>query len=375
MTRSLRLVSSLRSRLLVSHIVVCIVAILVLFVTVRLTAPSFFDSHFRGMAGMRGPGGQALAANAAEVDQALTRSLNEGFLIAVGVALPLGIIASLVIAHQISKPVRSLASASRLIADGDYAQRVKADGPGELAELGASFNAMAAALESVEQRRIALIGDVAHELRTPVTVLRGYVEGLSDGVFPASGETWAKLQEETTRLGSLVEQLQNLSRAEAGQLAMSATFLDVAEVAKAAAARFSVAFAEKALVLDVATSENLPKVIADRERVIQVLGILLDNALRYTPAPGVVSLNATIEDGGVAMAVQDSGIGIDAEHLPHVFERFYRVDRSRARSSGGTGVGLTIARALASAMGGTLRAESPGPGKGATFTFWLPAAK
>ena len=374
MSRAPRFLSSLGTRLLVSHLVLSVVAILVLFVTVTLTAPSFFDAHFRGMAGMRGPGGAALAADAAEVDQALTRSLNEGFLVAVGVALPLAVIASLLIAREISKPIRSLASASRRIADGDYAQRVRADGPGELAELGASFNAMAAALENVEQRRVALIGDVAHELRTPVTVLRGYVEGLADGVFPASDETWAKLNEETTRLSQLVEQLQNLSRAEAGQLAVTAGPVNPAEAARSAASRFEKAFADKGLSLRVSAPEGQPAVLADQERVVQVLSILLDNALRYTPAPGEVALSVFREGAGVAIAVRDTGAGIDAEHLPHIFERFYRVDRSRARASGGSGVGLTIARALATAMGGSLRAESAGLGQGSTFTLWLPTA-
>jgi signal transduction histidine kinase len=283
--------------------------------------------------------------------------------------------ASVLVARQVSRPVRSLASASRRIADGDYDQRVAADGPGELAELGASFNTMAAALENVEQRRGALIGDVAHELRTPVTVLRGYVEGLADGVFPASAETWAKLDEETARLSRLVEELQSLSRAEAGQLAVSTAPVDPVGIVNAAAQRFRLAFADKGLRLDAVTPARLPTVLADPERLVQVLSSLLDNALRYTPAPGTVTIAARQEGDNVAFSVRDSGIGIAAEHLPHVFERFYRADRSRARSSGGSGVGLTIARALAAAMGGVLRAESGGPGQGSTFTLVLPAAK
>lgn len=363
---------SMRSRLLASHLAVCVIAIVVLFVTVRLTAPSFFEAHFRGMAGMHGVGATPIASEASDADAALRRSLNEGFLVAAAIALPLGILASVLIARQISRPVSALAHASRLIAAGDYSQRVAADGPGELSELGGSFNSMAAALESVEQRRVALIGDVAHELRTPVTVLRGYVEGLADGVFPASDETWTKLSEETTRLGNLVEQLQGLSRAETGQLEVSTTRIDPSEVARAAAGRFRSAFAEKGVVLDVVAPDGQPAVLSDPERVVQVISILLDNALRYTSQPGAVTLTVTRENAAVAMKVRDTGIGISAEHLPHVFERFYRVDRSRARASGGSGVGLTIARALATAMGATLRAESPGTEKGSTFTLVLP---
>jgi histidine kinase len=365
----------MRSRLLVSYLGLCTVAIAVLFVTVQITARSFFDHHIGNMVFMHGPGGAEMTAEAAQVDDTLTRSLNEGFLVAAAVALPLALIASVLVARQVSRPVRSLASASHRIADGDYAQRIAVDGPIELIELGASFNAMAAALENVERRRIALIGDVAHELRTPVTVLRGYVEGLADGVFPASAETWTKLDEETMRLSRLVEELQELSRAEAGQLSVSASPVGPSEVVKTAAARLRVAFSDKGLRLDVVAPESLPAVVADPERLVQLLSSLLDNALRYTPAPGTVTIAARQEGGGVALSVRDSGIGIDAEHLPHVFERFYRADRSRARSSGGSGVGLTIAQALATAMGGSLRAESGGVGQGSTFTVVLPIAK
>jgi signal transduction histidine kinase len=365
----------MRSRLLASYLGVCVVAIAVLFVTVRITAPSFFDYHIGNMVFMHAPGGAEMTAEAARIDDALARSLNEGFLVAAGVALPLAVVASVLVARQVSRPVRSLASASHRIASGDYAHRVEVDGPIELKELGASFNAMAAALESVERRRIVLIGDVAHELRTPVTVLRGYVEGLADGVFPASTETWTRLAEETTRLSRLVEELQELSRAEAGQLVVSAALIEPGRVVEMAAARLRVAFTEKRLSLEVVAPDSLPAVIADQERLVQLLSSLLDNAVRYTSAPGTVTMAARQENGGVAFSVRDSGIGIAAEHLPHVFERFYRADPSRARTSGGSGIGLTIARALATAMGGTLRAESAGLGQGSTFTLVLPAAK
>ncbi len=370
-----RFLGTMRSRLLVSHLGVCIVAIVALFVTVRITAPSFFNYHIGNMSFMHGPGGPEMTAEAAQIDDALTRSLNEGFLVAAAVGLPLAVIASVLVARQVSRPVRSLASASHRIADGDHAQRVAVGGPVELEELGASFNAMAAALESVERRRIALIGDVAHELRTPVTVLRGYVEGLADGVFPASAETWTKLAEETTRLSRLVEELQELSRAEAGQLSVTVTAVNPADIVKTVAERLRVPFSDKGLRLDVLAPDGLPAVVADPERLVQVLSSLLGNALRYTPAPGTVTMAAREEGGGVAFSVRDSGIGIEAADLPQVFERFYRVDRSRARTSGGSGVGLTIARALATAMGGVLRAESAGLGKGSTFTLVLPTAK
>jgi histidine kinase len=372
MNKQGRFLGSMRARLLVSHLGVCIVAIALLFVTVRLSAPNFFDAHIGNMAFMHDPDGPEMTAEAAKVDDALTRSVNEGFLVAAAVAFPLSVIVSVLVARQVSRPVRSLASASHRIAGGEYAQRVPVEGPLELEDLARSFNAMAGALEGAEQRRIELIGDVAHELRTPVTVLQGYVEALADGVFPASAETWAKLTAETTRLSRLAEELQDLSRAQAGQLAVSVSAVSVGDAIRTAAGRLEPAFAEKGLHLEVLAAPDLGNVLADSERLVQVLSSLLSNALRYTPAPGTVSIAARRAGDGVEISVRDTGIGIAAEHLPHIFERFYRVDRSRSRASGGTGVGLTIARALVTAMGGTLRAESAGTGKGSTFTLVLP---
>ena len=225
----------MRARLFVSHIGVGVVAIVALFVAVRATAPSFFDHHIGNMAFMHGTNGMAMPATAAQLDAALARSLNEGFLIAVAVAFPLSVIISVLVARQLSGSARSLASASRRIAAGDYAQRVPVDGPVEVQEVARSFNSMASALEGAEQRRIELIGDVAHELRTPLTVLQGYLEALADGIFPASDETWAKLTLETDRLGRLAEELQELSRAQAGQLAVSLSPVSVGDAVRTAA--------------------------------------------------------------------------------------------------------------------------------------------
>ncbi len=365
---------TIRVRLLISYVGVWAVVTVVLFSAVRVTAPSFFQHHIGGMAGMQGPGGM-MTQEADQLDSALARSLNEGFLIATAVALPLGVAASFLVSRQIATPVKRLADASGRLAQGRYGERVPAGGPVEIEELASSFNAMAAALERVEQRRMELIGDVAHELRTPVTVLQGYVEGLADGVFPASEETWAKLGEETARLSRLVEELQELSRAEAGQFALTLTRVNPADAVKTAAARLEPAFTEKGLVLRVNVADGVLPVDADFDRLVQVLTNLLTNALKYTPPPGSVTVTADRQASGVAFSVRDSGIGIAADQLPHLFERFYRVDRSRARSSGGSGVGLTIAKAIAEAMGGRLRTESAGAGQGSTFTLWLPSSK
>lgn len=368
--------SSLGARLLLSYILVCAVGVVVLFVTVRLTAPSFFDRHLGNMQGVQHAGGQMMrgAASAAQLDEAMSDSLNRGLLIAAGAALGVGLVVSLVLSRQITGRVQRLSAASARIAGGDYAERVETGGARELAQLAASFNAMAASLEDTERRRRELIGDVAHELRTPVTVLRGYIEGLGDGVFPPTAETWARLEAETGRLERLVEQLSELSRAESGTLRLDIRPIGALQALDAVAARFRPQLQEKGLALVVEEPAQCPDVLADGDRLAQVLDNLVANAMHYTPAPGTVTLQLRAAGGTVTFAVIDTGVGLAPEDLERVFERFYRVDRSRARASGGSGVGLTIARALVKAMGGTLTAESPGAGSGSTFTLTLPAA-
>jgi signal transduction histidine kinase len=207
-------------------------------------------------------------------------------------------------------------------------------------------------------------------LRTPIATLEGYL----DGVVEPGPSTWARLHDEAGRLRRLVDDLQELSRAEARQIPLAIRPTDPAQIATAAVDRFSGSFEEKGLELRSEVPSRLPPVNADPDRAVQVLSNLLGNALRYTPAPGCVELQVGASEGMVEFSVRDSGVGISAEHLSHVFERFYRVDRSRSRALGGSGIGLTIAKALVEGMGGQIRAESLGPGEGSTFAFSLPLA-
>jgi histidine kinase len=372
---------SLRTRLLLSFAVVGAVGIGAFFVTARLTAPSFFETRLAHITGRqpqgRGPGaaggGTQAAELDAELDSAMTRSLNYALLIGSGVALAVGGAGAFLLARQLSHPARRLAEASRGIAAGDYAQRVPEDGPPEVAGLAQAFNTMAASLHGVEQRRRELIGDVAHELRSPVAILRGYLEGLADGVLEPAPEVWERLFEETGRMSRIVDDLGQLSRAEAGQLALDIAPLDAGIIAQETAERMRPEFDARGIKLAVQTSGRAP-VMADRDRLVQILTNLLSNARNYTPTGGSVLVDVRAERGAATIAVRDTGAGLAADHLAHVFERFYRVDRSRSRASGGSGVGLTIARALAVAMGGTLTAKSPGVGRGSTFTLRLPLA-
>ncbi len=314
-----------------------------------------------------------------QVDAALAdtfrASLGQGLLVAGTAAIVTAVTASLLVSRRIAGPIHELAGASHRVAGGHYAERVKASGRDELGQLGSSFNAMAAALEATERRRSELIGDVAHELRTPLATLRGYLEGLMDGVVAPSDQTWARLHDETGRLQRLIDDLQELSRAEAKQLSLQLWPVAEADLVQTAAERLSPAYAEKGVTLGTSIEPTLPAALADGDRAVQVLTNLLGNALRYTPAEGSVQVLATLADAHeIAVSVSDTGAGIPAEHLPRIFERFYRVDKSRSRALGGSGIGLTIARALVEAMGGRIWAESPGAGRGATFTFTLPVA-
>lgn len=244
----------------------------------------------------------------------------------------------------------------------------------ELGALGHSFNELAAALEATERRRLELIGDVAHELRTPVATLEGYLEGLLDGVVEPNERTWGRLHDEASRLRLLVSDLQELSRAEARQMSLSLRPVDPGDVVRAAIDRLDGQFAEKGLELRVDVADGLPFVQADADRAVQVLTNLLSNALRYTPAPGQVVIRVTGESGFVKFAVADTGLGLAPEDLAQVFERFFRVEKSRSRVLGGSGVGLTISRALVEAMQGRIWGESAGIGRGSTFAFTLPVA-
>lgn len=373
-----RWLGGLQARLLLSHLLVVAAGLITVFAAAGVTGPRLFERHMAGMGHMRMNGSGMAAMQAAMetvVASAFQRALLETLLVGGAAALLTAIVAGVLVSRRVAGPIHRLAAASRRIAAGHYAERVPVTGSDEIAQLAASFNDMAASLEHAERRRLELIGDVAHELRTPIATLEGYLEGLLDGVVEPSGPTWARLHAEAGRLRRLVEDLQELSRAEAHQLAVVVKPVAPQAIVQAAVDRLAADFAAKGLALDVSLAEALPKVQADLDRAVQVLTNLLTNALRYTPAPGRVEVQVSLAGQAVRFSVRDTGIGLAPEHLPHLFERFYRVDKSRSRALGGTGIGLTIARALVEAMGGRIWAESPGPGQGSTFSFDLPVAR
>jgi histidine kinase len=224
--------------------------------------------------------------------------------------------------------------------------------------------------------RRQLLGDVSHELRTPLTAIGGYMEGLIDGVLPATPETYEQVRHEALRLGRLVDDLQELSRVESGSFQLDLRPLALSAPLATAAKRLSRLFDEKGVGLSLNLPADLQPVLADEDRLTQVLTNLLGNALAYTPAGGEVSVSAQRVGGEVRVSVKDSGVGIPPEHLTHIFDRFYRVDKSRSRGAGGgSGIGLTIARRLVEAHGGRIWAESEGENKGSVFIFTLPVGK
>jgi histidine kinase len=303
---------------------------------------------------------------------AFRAAVGKALLVAALAATLAGLLAALLLMRRLLQPLRAIAASSRRIAAGHYAERVAVPASDELAALAESFNQMAAALEQVEAQRIALIGNVAHELRTPLASLEGYLEGLVDGVIPDDPASFATMQHEVRRLKRLVNDLQTLSRVEAGQIELHIAPCDLAALVERVVAQLQLQLIDSGLTITVqATSAT---VLADADRVAQIVLNLVGNAIRYTPAGGQITVRVDSDAAMARITVVDTGIGIPAEALPFLFERFYRVDPSRARTSGGSGIGLTIARHLAWAMGGELTAASPGPGQGSTFTLTFPLA-
>lgn len=313
-----------------------------------------------------GQGGRAAEAFLAEVNRAIWL----GGLAAVLLALALGAW----LAYRLTKPLRRLTEATQQMAAGSLSQTIDVDDEGELGELAASFNRMAVSLAEVEQQRRQLFADVAHELRTPLSVLRGQLEAMLDGVFPLTPDNLAVAHEETLLLGRLVEDLRTLSLAEAGQLALACRLVDPREAIDHAAMAFGPLFEAETVDLVTAAPE-LPPVWADAERLQQVLGNLLANALRYAGntegRQPLVRMAAAAESAMVRFTVSDNGPGLSPPVLDHMFDRFWRGDQSRSRAEGGSGLGLAICRAIIQAHGGHIWVES-GPEMGTAFHFTLP---
>ncbi len=281
------------------------------------------------------------------------------------------VVLTVILSRRILQPVAELTHAVRRLGGGDLSQRVTIHASGEITELAHAFNAMAATLAHNEDLRRSMVSDIAHELRTPVTNIRGYLEGVQDGMLDPDASTIDSLHEEAMLLNGLIQDLQELALAEAGQLRLEVQPVSLDLVVEQTVSMLKPAAHNKGVLLSTHLDSALPPVRADQRRIAQVMRNLLNNAITHTPQGGEIQIHAENTQQSVTVHIADSGEGISAEHLPFVFERFYRADPSRSRSTGGAGLGLAIVKQLIERQGGRIWVESQ-PGKGATFSFTVP---
>jgi signal transduction histidine kinase len=310
---------------------------------------------------------QAASAVSIYLSSALGRYLLWGGLIALGIAM----LVTFFLSRRILSPIRALTSTARQLGKGDFSQRVNIKDKGEVGELAQTFNSMASDLERTEKLRRDMVADIAHELRTPLSNVSGYLEAIRDEVVKPDTTTISSLSEEVDLLSRLVNDLQELTLADAGELKMVRQTDDISQlIAQSVAAAQTVAIG-KGLQMRSEVQTALPPVFIDHQRISQVLRNFLANAITHTPPGGTISVAAQSKDKFIEVSVADNGEGIPAKDLPNIFERFYRVDKSRARSRGGSGLGLTIAKRLVEAHGGKVAVQSL-EGQGSRFSFTLP---
>ncbi len=369
--------TSLSGKFLLSHLLIVLVGVATFLVVAFALVPTLFHEQL-----VRVLATHPATLTTAEASQRILNDFLGTLFLALALAAFSSLVASLAIslfvARRITLPLQQVTQIAGRISSGHYAERItvmpvhQAD---EVGQLAASINALAVVLEQTERRRLDVIGNVTHELRTPIATLEGYLEGLLDGVIEPTPPTWAMLHTQAGRLRRLVDDLQELSRAEARQIPLSLQSVAPQRLVHLALAPLEGQFAEKGLELHVHVPEKLPDVRADPSRAVQILTNLLVNALRYTPAPGTVEIVVSSEENRVAFRITDTGIGLSPEQCTQIFERFYRVDTSRSRTFGGSGIGLTIAQSLAQAMEGDISVASAGLGQGSSFTLTLPRVR
>ena len=364
----------LRWRLIGSQFIVAFVGVAVMMLATRViifrTAPTVIEPYLTAL--IENP--QLLSETETLLIYAFRNAVLASVLVAAVAAIVAGVFSSYMLWRIIIAPLRALADGSRRIADGRFNERVSVpENTGEaMAQLVVNFNEMAETLEHVEEQRVTLLNNLSHELRTPLTGLKGYLEGLQDGMFASNEETYGWMVQEVDRLSRLVDDMQRLSRVEAGQVSLHIETFDVREVVQRVLAQMQPQAQTNEIALLADMPQTAVSVLADPDRTAQILLNLLSNALRYALENGRIQISVQQKGQFAKIAVQDNGSGIPAEALPYLFERFYRVDQSRARTSGGSGIGLAIARYLVWAMGGEITAVSEGEGKGSMFTFTLP---
>lgn len=361
--------AGLASRLFLAQILVVLTGAVTATLLAVAVGPAIFHDHLHRVAGEVSP------EAAAHVEQAYTSASAISLTVALFAAVVAALAASAYVARRVARPIAELADVAADVAAGNYAARAEPPGIGaEFDTVANAFNAMSARLAEVEATRRRLLADLGHELRTPLATIEAYLEAAEDGVAVEGEDTVSVLRTQTARLRRLAEDVAAVSRAEEHQLDLHRVRCGPDGLVRAAVAAARPRYDTKEVTLDERVAADLPDVSVDPERIGQVLANLLDNALRHTQAGGRVAVALDLDPAGVRITVSDTGSGIPAEHLPHVFERFYRADSARDRDHGGSGIGLAIAQALVQEHGGRITVASQGPGRGTTFTITLPAA-
>ncbi len=362
--------AGLAGRLLLAQTLVLVAGTLTAWLIAANVGPTLFHQHLTHA---------DVGATAAQIVHT-ERAYESANAISLSLALLAALLAALAVSvyqtRRIGRSVTTIADAATTVAAGHYDIRVPGPGLGpEFDALASAFNQMADRLGSVEQTRRRLLADLGHEMRTPVATLEAYLEALEDGVATLDAGTAALLRSQTRRLARLSEDIGTVSRAEERQVRLDLRMVAPESLVTAAVNAVSEGYQDKGVRLVTDVPARLPELTLDPERIGQVLGNLLDNALRHTPPGGTVTLSAAASPGsggeGVTLSVTDTGEGVPAEHVAHLFERFYRVDAARDRAHGGSGIGLAIAKALVEAHGGQLTVSSAGTGQGSTFRILL----
>ncbi len=359
----------LRGRLFLSHIVVMMMGLATLLVVGQLYTSRLFMEHIQTLEYR----GFLLYSIRGKLLTGFESAWGRGAFWSVIFGGSAAAAVSYLLSKRIMQPLLQMQRITAKFAAGEMTARMPMSDIPELNRFAESFNRMALALDNVEQRRRELVSDLTHELRTPLTIVEGYLEGLADGTIDASPEIYQRLSGETQRLRRLVNDLQELSKAEAGYLPIDAKKFDLRSLLKKLYDRFSNQLIESKKHLILSIPNDIPRAYSDPERVEQILVNLLGNALCYT-SEGSVTMRAEVKQGMLWVSVIDTGIGISEEDLPHIFERFWRSDRSRNRKSGGTGIGLAITKHLVELQQGIITVESI-LGQGSTFSFSIPIAQ
>jgi len=366
-------------KIFLSYLFVILIGIGVMAAAADITSANSFERHLGMMnAMMQGiPQGKGAGAQGAGIElyRNYRTSILEAFTLSSIAAFIAALATSALMSSRFVKPIQAMTEASRHIANGYYHERValkdNIEDSDELGQLAHSFNQMAEKLEQTETMRRQLLGDVTHELRTPLTTIKGSMEGLIDGMLQPEPEVFQRIYHETSRLERLVDDIQELSRIEAGAYQLNLTEIDAVGAINKAVQFLQPQYDLKAVSLNFKPEYTNIYVNADPDRLSQVLVNMLGNALQYTNPGGHVDVSVSNSLSEVVFKISDSGIGIPPEQLDMIFTRFYRVEKSRSRSRGGSGIGLTVTKSLVEAMGGRIWAYSSGINQGSTFSFTL----